>query len=52
MHPRTITAVLLGDHDRGRHLLATALLATGRKTVADRWWERPPALPPGPWLEA
>lgn len=50
--PRTIMPVLLGRHEPGRHLFATAVFATDIGELAGRFWDRPPAVARGPWLEA
>jgi hypothetical protein len=49
MVPRTIMPMLLGRHQPGEHLLATAVFATDQAAIADELWHRPPSLPAGPW---
>ncbi len=49
MVPRTIMPMLLGRHQAGEHLLATAIFATDQAAIADELWDRPPTLPTGPW---
>ncbi len=51
VHSRTIAAMLLGRHEIGRLLLATAVFATIEIDVANRMWDRPPTVPAGPWLD-
>jgi hypothetical protein len=49
MTPRTVLPVLLAHCGEGEHLFATAVFASTDSAPADRLWNDPPAVPPGPW---